>query len=648
MVIKNLRKIRNVGLLACAFGCLSLNAQQYAYVTNVAGNSVSLVDLSSNTVVGSVYIPGSPTGIGVSPSGDTAYVATPGTGKLTMISAAARSAASTIDLGAPGAQLAVSPNGNYIYIVSPTTNQLVMVDLGSRSVIGTVPVGVRPNSVTFNPTGTRAYVANLLSGNVTVVDTASHEVVSTFTAGSGPSSVATSEDGNTLYVTNQYEGTVTVHKASGELQGTISGFAFPNDSAITPDGKRLFVTNGNGGSVAIVDCGSRNIVRTVPTGSLPTAVALDAQGSRAYVTNQYGFSLSVIDVQSGDVLATVSKVGVYPIGVALTPPVSVAPPTPPPPPTPVCTYTVSSTTLSLTTAALDSSIRVTAPAGCPWTAASNAAWVRITSGASGNGDGSVNISVDANATLDARSTTLTIAGKQVSIAQAALVCSFVLSANTASLTAAGGTGSVALTTLGICAWNASSDSSWLTVGTSSGIGPATLTFAAAANPNATPRTATLTLGGKPFTVVQAAVPFNPIRVSAGGSAFTDAQGRQWAGDDQHNRSTTMAPIANTDLPQLYQSEAWGDSLTYQFQVPNGPYSVTLRFAEIYLSQPDQRTFNILINGQTVASNVDVMKLAGKNTAYDKTFPVAVTNGQIAIQVVAVTGTAKISGIEITQ
>jgi len=63
-------------------------------------------------------------------------------------------------------------------------------------------------------------------------------------------------------------------------------------------------------------------------------------------------------------------------------------------------------------------IAVTAPSGRTWTAASYALWITITSGASGNGNGTVHYSVAANSGTAARSGTITAAGRTHTVTQA--------------------------------------------------------------------------------------------------------------------------------------------------------------------------------------------------------------------------------------
>jgi len=128
--------------------------------------------------------------------------------------------------------------------------------------------------------------------------------------------------------------------------------------------------------------------------------------------------------------------------------------------------------------------------------------------------------------------------------------------------------------------------------------------------------------------------FSPIRVHAGGASYTDSQGNLWTADTGFvggNTASTTHAISNTTDPKLYQSERYG-GFSYVFTVPNGNYNVVLKFAEIYWSSAGQRIFNVAINGTTVLSNFDIVAQAGAAfTALDKTFPVTVTNGSIAIK-----------------
>jgi uncharacterized protein YkwD len=129
--------------------------------------------------------------------------------------------------------------------------------------------------------------------------------------------------------------------------------------------------------------------------------------------------------------------------------------------------------------------------------------------------------------------------------------------------------------------------------------------------------------------------FSTIRINSGGPSYTDPQGNVWSADQSGSASYTYSTggsVANTSTPTLYQTCRWGAAINYQFPVPNGTYTVTLKFAEPSMSGPGQRLFNVALNGSAVLSNFDVFAAAGgAMIALDKSFPVTVSGGQIAIQ-----------------
>ena len=109
----------------------------------------------------------------------------------------------------------------------------------------------------------------------------------------------------------------------------------------------------------------------------------------------------------------------------------------------------------------------------------------------------------------------------------------------------------------------------------------------------------------------------------------------WNADTGSSGGTTYATsgaIQNTTTPALYQTERFGN-FQYQFSVPNGNYTVTLKFAEIYFSTAGSRIFNVAIDGAQVLTNFDIISQAGApNTAIDRSFPVTVDKqrGRMAV------------------
>lgn len=147
----------------------------------------------------------------------------------------------------------------------------------------------------------------------------------------------------------------------------------------------------------------------------------------------------------------------------------------------------------------------------------------------------------------------------------------------------------------------------------------------------------------------------PIRIKCAGPSYTDPRGNVWSADPGHAGGVTFsstAPIAGTNTQPLYQSSrSWSSpasAAVYTFVVPNGAYSLDLKFAETSATLAGQRVFNVAINAQTVLTNFDIFASAGgANIALDKQYAVAVSSGELEIALTSVIGAAMLSAIEIT-
>ncbi|MGB7924263.1 MAG: choice-of-anchor tandem repeat GloVer-containing protein [Pyrinomonadaceae bacterium] len=93
---------------------------------------------------------------------------------------------------------------------------------------------------------------------------------------------------------------------------------------------------------------------------------------------------------------------------------------------------------------------------------------------------------------------------QLSLGEPFDECSYSISPATMHLDARSGSGSVNVTSPGLCSWTATSNApSWLIITSgSSGAGSSTVNFLIAANTTSSPRTGTMTIAGQTFTVTQ--------------------------------------------------------------------------------------------------------------------------------------------------
>jgi hypothetical protein len=168
-----------------------------------------------------------------------------------------------------------------------------------------------------------------------------------------------------------------------------------------------------------------------------------------------------------------------------------------------CSYSIASNSRSFAAAGGSGGTTVTAGLGCAWSATSNAAWIVVTSGASGSGPGTAGFSVAANTSTASRSGTLTIAGATFTVTQAGASCSYSASPTSQTFASDGGSGSSVVTAGSGCAWTASSNAAWIgIIAGATGSGSGSVAFTVAANTGTAPRTGTLTIAGSTFTVTQ--------------------------------------------------------------------------------------------------------------------------------------------------
>ena len=199
--------------------------------------------------------------------------------------------------------------------------------------------------------------------------------------------------------------------------------------------------------------------------------------------------------------------------------------------TPACAYSIAPESFAAPAAASTTGVDVTTQSGCGWTAVSQAAWITVTTGATGTGNGRVELAIAAN-TGAARAGTVTIAGRTYTVNQAAPTpaCAYSIAPDSFAAPAAAHATGVDVTTQSGCAWTAVSQAAWITVTAgASGSGNGRVELAIAANTGPA-RAGTVTIAGRTYTVTQAAVaapctytlvPTSFTAPREGGSTFVD-------------------------------------------------------------------------------------------------------------------------------
>lgn len=172
---------------------------------------------------------------------------------------------------------------------------------------------------------------------------------------------------------------------------------------------------------------------------------------------------------------------------------------------PPCSVSISPDRASFTKDAATGTFTVSALPHCPWSAASNAPWIALTSGSPGSGNGPVGYAIQTNREPTPRTGTISIGGGTFTVMQSGDTpqCTYTVSPVELVFGSGGGSDSVTVTTATNCSWTAADDHDWITVANgASGTGDGTVRIDVLPNPTDASRMGTLTVAGQGISVRQ--------------------------------------------------------------------------------------------------------------------------------------------------
>jgi glucose/arabinose dehydrogenase len=146
---------------------------------------------------------------------------------------------------------------------------------------------------------------------------------------------------------------------------------------------------------------------------------------------------------------------------------------------------------------------------------------------------------------------------------------------------------------------------------------------------------------------------NSYAINGGGNSYTAEDGTVYQNDNfatvGGSSDTRSDPIADTNDDTLYQSHHFQvGGFSYNFPIENGDYNVTLKFAETYASNVGQRVFHVDAEGSRIVNSLDLIAVAGHDTAYDVTQIVTVIDGSLDLDFVPSVENPLVSAISISK
>lgn len=227
---------------------------QTAYVANVWGQCVSVVDLKNATS----------TDIALARSKPAVTADLPKPAADPDLAAAEKRQRQLRDVAQADAPFpytcVLDEKRQRLYVSLWAQAAVAVLDLPTRTECARWPTQEHPNELLLTQDGRRLFVANANRNTVTLFDCATGRATETLAAtltpdalpGNTPNSLALSPDEELLFVANANVNNVAVFDVSAPGHSRSLGFIpagwYPTSVRVAPDGRKLFIANGKGGS----------------------------------------------------------------------------------------------------------------------------------------------------------------------------------------------------------------------------------------------------------------------------------------------------------------------------------------------------------------------------------------------------------------
>jgi YVTN family beta-propeller protein len=330
-----------VGIVAAALASSAQAAR--LYVSNEDGQSVTVLDAESGTVIETIAIGKRPRGLKLTPDGSRLFVAVSGLPKcpptvpdeecaklerdlkadgIAVVDTATHKVVQVLHAGSDPEQFALSRDGARLFVANEDAATMSVVDARSGAVVERVPVGSEPEGVGVSPDGRWVLVTNESANSVSVIDTSTLKIVKSVEVGKRPRDIAFTPDGRAAYVSGEFDASVyriaIPQGAPVERVVQLRKEARPMAVLLDSGRGRLYVSTGRGGTIAVIDSTTQKLISEVQVGTRPWGIALSQDGRWLYSANGPSDDVSVIDTQTLRAVRRI-PVGRSPWGVVVGP-----------------------------------------------------------------------------------------------------------------------------------------------------------------------------------------------------------------------------------------------------------------------------------------------------------------------------------------
>jgi len=304
--------------------CAAASTQGTAYVSSEKDDALTMIDLATLTVKGTVPTCKRGRHIQLTPDRKI-MVACTDSNAADVIDPATGKSLRRVPLGDEPEAFDISPDGKTLYVSNEDAAEASFIDAASGKKLQSIKVGQEPEGVKVSADGKTLYVTSEVASLVHVIDVATAKITKNVKVGKRPRRMALTPDGKELWVTNELGASVSIIATAThtvidtiklEVKGARAQDITPVGILMARDGKRAFVALGKANHVAFVDVASRKTTNLVLVGKRAWNVALDKAEARLFVVNGLSDDVTVVDVAGAKPIKSI-PVGRVPYGVVI-------------------------------------------------------------------------------------------------------------------------------------------------------------------------------------------------------------------------------------------------------------------------------------------------------------------------------------------
>jgi YVTN family beta-propeller protein len=293
--------------------------KQKLYITNSAGDDVTVVDVATNQPIGKIVVGPNPHGIAVPASQDLVLVTIEGgkKGELVWIDPFTDKVVKRMDCGPKPNQLAVTPDGKLAYVPCED-GYWEVIDLKEAKILERIFTGGRPHNTLCSKDGKYMYLAPMGSPKkVSIVEVATRKIVGEIPFSSVVRPIALSDDEKRFYA--EVDGLVGIEVAdvpSRKMIHRIESDLTPEQKktasrshglGIRPDQKEVWACDVEHGEVQVFDVtGDRpKQINKIDMGGKIYWLTFRPDGKYCYVAVRSKDQAAVVDTATKQIVARI-------------------------------------------------------------------------------------------------------------------------------------------------------------------------------------------------------------------------------------------------------------------------------------------------------------------------------------------------------